>query len=162
MVKNVHSRVLRSSPSEAGQLIDKLASGEDLLWPGKTWPPMKLDRPLGKGAYGGHGPIGYAVEEYHPGRRVVFRFTKPRGFTGIHFFDISDAGPGLVKISHVIEMSVSIKGWVMWHLAIRWLHDALVEDAFDRVEEFAAGVPVKRYPWSPWVRFLRWVLKNNG
>ncbi|MDQ3135435.1 MAG: hypothetical protein M3Q76_11655, partial [Acidobacteriota bacterium] len=67
-MKNVHERILQSPFAAAGELIDKLASRDDLLWPRERWPAMKLDRPLGVGAKGGHGPIRYVVEAYEPGR----------------------------------------------------------------------------------------------
>jgi hypothetical protein len=39
--------------------------------------------------------------------------------------------------------------------AVRWLHDALIEDALDRAETATAGRPVPARRWSPWVRLLR-------
>jgi len=77
MVKNVHTREFNASLSEAGPLIDCLASKDDRLWPVECWPPMKMDRPLGVGAAGGHGPSGYVVEEYRQGIYIRFRFTSP-------------------------------------------------------------------------------------
>ncbi|UNO43730.1 DUF2867 domain-containing protein [Streptomyces sp. MST-110588] len=38
---------------------------------------MRFDRPLGVGAYGGHGPVRYRVSAYDPGRRIRFDFTSP-------------------------------------------------------------------------------------
>ena len=47
-------------------------------------------------------------------------------------------------------------GWatLKWVLAIRWLHDAFIEDAFDKVENNLSGSN-KRTEWSKWVIFLR-------
>jgi hypothetical protein len=42
-----------------------------------------------------------------------------------------------------------------WPLAVRWLHDALIEDALDRAETATAARPVPARRWSPWVRLLR-------
>ena len=44
-----------------------------------------------------------------------------------------------------------------WAFAIRWLHDALIEDAFDKVENFFTGKNNKT-EWNIWVRFLREIL----
>lgn len=159
MVKNVHTRELAGSLSGAGALIDCLASKDDILWPVKGWPPMKLDRPLGVGATGGHGPIGYVVEEYLQGTYIRFSFTRPPGFIGTHSFDIEEAGPQRVRIRHVIDMKVKGSGWFAWYFFALWLHDALIEDAFDRAREYLEGRPVPQRQWSPGVRFLRWVIR---
>ena len=128
-VRNVHERALRASPASAGSLLDGLASPEDRMWPGAAWPGMKLDRPLGTGARGGHGPIRYFVQAYVPGRSVRFRFTEPDGFEGGHVFEVLD-GPGDgCRLRHVLEMRVRGRARLSWPLLYRPLHDALIEDA---------------------------------
>jgi len=42
-----------------------------------------------------------------------------------------------------------------WPLAIRWLHDACIEDLLDNAEEALTGALLRPSRWSPWVRFLR-------
>ena len=49
-------------------------------------------------------------------------------------------------------------GTIAWLLGIRWLHDALIEDAFDKIENQLCGTQ-KRTEWNWWVRTLRRVLK---
>ena len=44
---------------------------------------------------------------------------------------------------------------VVWPLVIRWLHDAVVEDLFDRAEQALGTGPAQPGRWSPWVRLLR-------
>ncbi len=44
---------------------------------------------------------------------------------------------------------------IVWPLAIRWLHDALVEDALDNVEAALRSQPVPARKHSFWVRQLR-------
>src|SRR5258706_10809497 len=87
-VYNVHARNLAAPADAVGALLDSLASPNDRLWPRESWPRMTLDRPLAVGARGGHGPIGYAVEDYRPGRHVRFRFHAPQGFAGTHALDV--------------------------------------------------------------------------
>ncbi|MHB1042131.1 MAG: SRPBCC family protein [Eubacteriales bacterium] len=157
MVKNIHTRDLLTSPSKAGVLIDSLASKNDKLWPRDQWPPILFDRPLGAGAAGGHGPIRYVVEEYKPGRHICFRFTEPGGFIGTHAFDVEEVKPGMVRLRHVIDMRVKGIARIIWPLMIRWLHDALIEDAFDRAEAYVASRSVSQRRWPFWVRFLRGV-----
>ncbi|WP_372499217.1 SRPBCC family protein [Streptomyces sudanensis] len=129
-VCNVHERLLAADESEVGALIDTLASGErDLLWPGRDWSPMRFDRPLGPGAAGGHGLVGYTVSGYLPGRWVRFEFTRPRGFHGFHELAVLPAGPGRTRIHHALAMSTSGLARLTWPLAFRPLHDALLEEA---------------------------------
>lgn len=155
MVRNIHTRDLHTSLSEAGMLIDGLASDQDHLWPRDVWPAMRFDRPLGVGAVGGHGPIRYTVESYEPGRNIRFRFTAPDGFEGTHGFDAQEIAPGVVRLQHVCSMRTQRLARLSWPLLYRWLHDALLEDALDHAEAYVASHPVHQRSWSPWVRFLR-------
>lgn len=159
-VINVHERELNASLEEAGVLIDRLASSDDLLWPFDRWPAMRFDRPLSVGAVGGHGPIRYVIEAYEPGRSIRFRFTKPDGFIGTHRLQLDELPTGRVALSHVIEMKTEGSAGFKWCFAIKSLHDALLEDALDRAEAYFDGKP-RRRNWSPWVRFLRWT-KGRG
>lgn len=160
MVRNIHERVLHASAAEVGTLIDALTSADDRLWPHDQWPAMTFDRPLSVGALGGHGPIRYAVESYQPGRCIQFRFTRPQGFLGCHRFEIEPLGSEEAKLSHIIEMQVQGTARLSWLLAIRPLHDALIEDALDRAEVHTGGQPDRR-SWSLWVRLLRRILSRK-
>ncbi|MER5461131.1 hypothetical protein ABT010_10670 [Streptomyces sp. NPDC002668] len=63
---------------------------------------MRLDRPLGVGARGGHGPVRHTVVGWASGRRVRFRFTGPRGF---HEYVTEEADGGVV-LNHLLAMRV--------------------------------------------------------
>lgn len=155
-VRNVHRRRLAASPAAAGALLDGLASPTDRLWPRDRWPAMRLDRPLGAGAAGGHGPIRYVVEEHRPGRLVRFRFTAPRGVVGTHRFEVEGAEGGGCELRHVMEIDAVGPARLSWPLVFRPLHDALLEDALDRAAVALGEAPVAR-PWSVRVRLLRWL-----
>lgn len=154
MIRNVHRRPLAVGLEDAAPLVDRVSSGEDLLWP-RDWPPMRFDGPLAVGARGGHGPIRYTVLSYSPGHRVWFRFTGPAGFRGGHGFELSPDGPGRSVLSHRLEMDLSGRAFLTWPLIFRPLHDALVEEAMDRAEAWSRGVPTPAPRRSPWVRLLR-------
>ncbi len=154
IVENVHERTVRATPDEASALLDKLASREDMLWPRQDWPPMRLDRPLGVGATGGHGPIRYEVTAYEPGRPVTFQFRAPKGFTGSHRLDVESVAGGS-RIRHVLSMDTRGVARITWPLFFRPLHDALIEDALDRAEEALTGALGEKARWSLWVRGLR-------
>ena len=152
-VHNVHERFVPAPPHAVGALLDTLGGVDDAVWPRDHWWPMELDRPLGEGAVGGHSDIRYAVQTYEPGRRVVFRFDPACGLEGTHTFDVQPR-PGGVLLRHDLTARALGGTRLLWPLAIRSVHDAVVEDAFDRVHErFVPGRP--RTPWSPYVRLLR-------
>ena len=152
-VHNVHERFVPAPPHAVGALIDTLGGVDDAVWPRDHWWPMELDRPLGEGAVGGHSDIRYDVLTYEPGRRVVFRFDPACGLEGTHTFDVQPR-PGGVLLRHDLTARALGSTRLLWPLVIRSVHDAVVEDAFDRVHErFVSGR--QRTPWSPYVRLLR-------
>lgn len=152
-VINVHFRKLRASQSDAGALIDTLASRDDRLWPFESWPAMAFDRPLGVGADGGHGPVRYSVEAYQPGRSIVFRFKAPAGFDGMHRFDVLPAAEGC-ELRHTLEMEARGPAVLSWPLIFRGLHDGLVEDAMAKAQAMLGEEPdIVSWPIS--VRLLR-------
>jgi hypothetical protein len=156
-VRNVHQRFLAVPPERLAPLFDSLSSRNDRLWPLEQWPRMRLDRPLGVGASGGHGPIRYDVENYEPGKRVTFRFRGPRGFDGTHALLVEAAEGGAV-LRHVLEMEVHGPALLSWPLVFRPLHDALVEDALDKAEHALLGSVEHPARWSWRVRLLRSLL----
>ena len=156
-VRNVHSRAIARPAGEVGALLGTLASSDDRLWPSEQWPPMKLDRPLGPGACGGHGPIRYCVEKFEPGSRIRFRFTGPRGFNGYHEFSVVEAPTGSL-LSHTIEMETTGLALLSWPLVIRPLHDALIEDAFTKAQ-LSLKENADRVPWPLRVRMLRAIFR---
>jgi hypothetical protein len=155
-VVNIHQRSIPRPAAEVGRLLDTLASERDQLWPRGLWPAMRFDRPLSVGADGGHGPVRYAVVDYEPGQRIRFKFSGPRGFNGWHELQLQPEGDGAL-LRHVIQIDAEGPALLTWPLAIRWLHDACLEDAF-ATAEVSLGLALTVVPWSPWVKFLRWAM----
>lgn len=152
-VHNVHERFIPAAPEVVGALLATLGGADDAIWPSDPWWPMELDRPLGEGAAGGHSDIRYAVETYVPGHRVVFRFDPSCGLSGTHGFEVQPR-PGGALLRHDLTARALGGTRLLWPLVIRSVHDAVVEDAFDRVHElFEPGR--QRTTWSPYVRLLR-------
>lgn len=158
-VVNVHQRELQATSEKVGALMDSLASKGDALWPKQSWPRMEFDRPLGMGATGGHGPIRYFVEEYHPGRSIKFRFTGPKGFDGFHGYEVLPTGESVV-LRHTLRMDTRGLAVVSWPLVFRPMHDALIEDSLTTAE-VSLGLPPRVRVWSPWVRLLRWLVSGG-
>lgn len=161
MVLNIHNRILKASIFDVGKILDGLASEQDKLWPRNNWPAMKFDRKLQNGATGGHGPVRYFILSYILGRSIIFQFTGPKGFDGIHGFYIEELEPGLVKIEHRIEMTVRGFSRISWPIFFRPLHDALIEDALDNIESCISHNRKGKRKYSNWVRFLRWAFSKK-
>jgi len=163
-MQNVHERVMQGSVDDVSRLAATLGSDRDLLWPGDAWPPMILDDGVHVGSAGGHDKIRYAVEDVsldEPAskRWVTFRFHSSVHLDGVHRFEIEDAGSGRVCLRHVIDAQPTGAMRVFWPLAVRWLHDALIEDAFDGAELTLADAAPSRRCYGRWVRALRWMGK---
>ncbi|MCP4369826.1 MAG: SRPBCC family protein [Deltaproteobacteria bacterium] len=159
-VINIHSREYPVTSAEVGRLIDTLSSENDLLWPYQLWPRMKFDKPLSVSAKGGHGPIRYFVEEYVPGKRIVFRFTGPDGFDGYHGYDVFELGKDKTELRETLKMNTYGIARLSWPLIFRPLHDALIEDSLCFAElrlNLTPTVP----DWSWWVKFLRWAISGG-
>ena len=86
--------------------------------------------------------------------RMATRFSKPNGFNGIHKFEINELSKEKTEIKHTIDMNTYGKGTLMWTLVIRPLHNALIQDAFDKIENNFSKT-LKLTKWNFWVRFLR-------
>src|SRR5262245_55731656 len=160
MIRNVHERRLPLTAADAGALLDSLASDDDRLWPADRWPAIRFARPLDVdappfslrvGALGGHGPIRYQIVDYVPGRRLTCAFKG--GLDGTHTFEVLPAGDGEVIIRHTLTGRLRGFSRLAWPLALRWLHDALIEDLLDNAARAAGKAPTST--WSPWVRLLR-------
>ncbi|WP_330179724.1 SRPBCC family protein [Nocardia sp. NBC_01503] len=156
MIWNIHQRELPVPAQQVGTLLDTVAEPGNSVWPADHWPALTMDQPLRVGADGGHGTIRYACTAYEPGRAVEFTFAPSMPFVGAHTFEIVDRGENGCVIRHlVVAQARETRGWLLWTLAIRWLHDAVIEELLDRVATEVGCPPIEPARWSPWVRMLR-------
>lgn len=151
-IRNVHERTIEAPAQAVGALLDRLSSSHDPIWPAPVWPPMRFDRPLGVGADGGHGFVRYRVSAYEPGRRVRFDFNPP--MSGHHEFVIEPLGQRRCRLRHTLELKRRGPMVLGWALAVRWMHDTVVEEVFDNVERATTGTATSPVRRSPWVRLL--------
>jgi len=140
------------------ELFSTLASPNDKVWPHEYWPKIRFKDGLHQEAQGGHGPIRYQVIGYDPSHFITFKFERPFGFHGFHKFEITEISRSETQVQHTIDIQTSGLGTMKWLFAIRWLHDALIEDAFDKIENQINNKQVKAR-WSIWVKILRVILK---
>lgn len=153
-VKNVHRRIIGQTKQEIWEQFEKLSSKEDKIWPYRQWPAIRFNHGLKVGSQGGHGPIRYTIIKKSFKDGVLFKFTGPKGFDGTHEFKILELEDSTVEVSHVINMATS--GWdtYYWLFVVRWIHDALIEDAFDNLENLFSTAK-KKTSYSIWVKCLR-------
>lgn len=159
-VLNIHKRTINRSKNEVLDLFNTLSKKDDRIWPLEKWPAIKFKNGLRINSEGGHGPIRYKVVNYDPTGHVEFKFQKPSGFNGTHKFEITDLNNNKTEINHTIKMKTTGFGTLSWIFAIRWLHDALLEDAFDKIENQLCNEE-KKSEWTPWVRILRRIMKSK-
>lgn len=161
MVVNVHERTFQVGSAELAALVGTLSSSTDRLWPGESWPRMRLDPGLTVGANGGHGPIRYRVERVDPGE-AEFRFTSPAGFHGSHMFSVVAVTSMTSVLRHELRMRVDGGALLSWPLLYRPLHDALIEEAFDKAAR-ELGMPSTAPHRRSWrVRILRAIAATSG
>ncbi|WP_327011116.1 DUF2867 domain-containing protein [Dactylosporangium sp. NBC_01737] len=155
-MQNVQSRTIDAPADRMGALLDRLATPDDPLWPTPAWPPMRFDRPLTPGATGGHGMIRYTVLEHVPGRLLRCRFDPTIGVLGEHELRIDPAATGTgTTVTHVIRGDLTGAMRILWPVAIRWLHEALLQDLLDNAERAGTGTVREPARWSLWVRLMR-------
>lgn len=157
---NIHKRSIHQPKEKISKILDSLSTKNDQLWPKEKWPPMIFKKGLTEGAIGGHGPIKYSIQKYIPGNLIEFKFVKPGGFMGIHKFEITEIENDKTELKHTINMTLSGKGIFTWYIAIKWLHDALLEDCLDKAENHFL-TDKKKTKWNIWVIFLRRLFRKK-
>lgn len=161
-VINIHRRKINQPKEEISRLFKSLATKDDKIWPYEKWPAIRFQDGLQIGSKGGHGRIRYTVVAFNEGEHVTFEFTKPDGFIGTHALSIHDLSKDRTEIIHEIKMHTStLKATFFWLTTIRWLHDALIEDAFDKLENHFSPEK-KESKYSIWVAFLRDLYKRKS
>jgi hypothetical protein len=162
-MRNVQQRIIDAPIDTLGALLDSVGGPNDKLWPARAWPPMILDNGLAIGSRGGHGPIRYSVSEYVPGRRVRFGTDPDVGLDGYHEFEFTEIGPERTLATHTINAKLVGSMKLLWPIAIRPLHVAVLRDLFDIAERSATGqVRGKPTRWSVWVRLLRRIARGGS
>jgi len=161
-VINIHQRVIEQPISKVSELFKTLATSDDEIWPYHSWPAMRFRDGLHLGSQGGHGRVRYTIIAFEAGNHIKFQFTKPEGFNGTHELKINAISNDSIQIIHEIRMhTTSLKATFYWVFVIRWLHDALIEDAFDKVENYFS-IKKRTTRYNLWVRFLREAYKRKS
>jgi hypothetical protein len=151
-VSNVHERTIAAPAALVGALLDTLASADDKFWPHENWPGVKFNLPRPVGATGGHGTGPYTVSFYTPGRHLRSQFGGGR--QGYHEFTLQEVDDMTCLLRHALKTRLAFNLTWRWLFLIRPLHNALIEDLFDKIESQVAKVEHPQV-WSLRVRKLR-------
>ena len=160
-VVNIHKRTINQPKEKVSELFRTLATKEDMIWPYENWPAIRFKDGLTIGSHGGHGLIKYKIVEFIEGEFIKFQFLNPVGFNGTHELNITSTNETKTEIAHKIIMRTSFRASLLWAFAIRWLHDALIEEAFDKVENYFLEQK-KQTEYKTWVKFLRRAYKRDS
>lgn len=161
-VINTHKRIINLPKAEVATLLETLSTKKDKVWPKDNWPSIRFKNGLKVREVGGHGIIRYSVYEFIPEKLIVFKFLKPKGFNGIHKFEIVAINKSSTEVKHSIIMkTTSMMATLKWVIAIKWLHNALIENAFDTIENNYLEVK-KHTKWNCWVSLWRFILTKIG
>jgi hypothetical protein len=160
-VINVHKRLIEQPIEKVSALFETLASSNDKVWPHENWPAMRLDSGLQVGSKGGHGIIRYTIIAYKKGESIEFKFSAPKNFNGTHCLKLTAINNFNTEVIHTIHMETVGIATFYWIFIIRWLHDALIEEAFDKMELYFSELKQKsRY--NIWVKILRNMYKKKN
>lgn len=159
-VINIHKRIIDQPKENVSQLFETLATSQDQIWPYENWPAMRFKDGFKLGSKGGHGRIRYTIIEFQDQNHITFEFTKPDGFIGTHELRVNSISDFSTEIVHIIDMKTTLKASLLWVFVIRWLHDALIEDAFDKVANHFSEEK-NNTDYSLWVKALRGFYKRN-
>lgn len=160
-VINIHKRTINQPIEKVTRLFKTLATSEDLVWPYENWPAIRFKDGLKIGSKGGHGRVRYTIIEFEAGAYIKFKFSKPEGFNGTHELKINAINDYSTEICHKIRARITLKATLLWVFVIRWLHDALIEDAFDKVENYFSATK-KETRYNLWVKLLREAYKKKS
>ncbi|KTT03113.1 hypothetical protein SB14R_18140 [Pseudomonas oryzihabitans] len=157
-VLSLHQRSLHCTPAAVGALLAGFDAADSPLWPHATWPRDRFDGPMAEGSIGGHGATRYRLERYLPSQEALFRFISPQGYHGVHGFRIVALDHEHTCLSHFTCLHLSPYHWLMWHLLVRWVHDALINDLLDSAEYHLCDVTRRQSPWKWRVHLIRHLL----
>ncbi|WP_299885780.1 hypothetical protein [uncultured Lacinutrix sp.] len=156
-VVNIHRRKINEPIEKVSCLLKTLSTKDDAIWPYEQWPAIRFEDGIKVGSKGGHGRIRYKIIDNN-NQGITFQFISPEGFVGTHQLAINSIHENKTEIIHEIKMTTYKKATLLWLIVIRWLHDALIEDAFDKVESYYS-LEKKITPYNLWVRVLRFLYK---
>ena len=157
-VVSLHQRSLPCTQSAVGRLLAGFDTPGSPLWPEAVWPRDRFEGPMREGSVGGHGATRYRLEHYLPDQEAVFRFIAPQGYQGVHGFRIQALEDGRTCLSHFTCLRLSLYHRLMWHLLVRWVHDALIGDLLDGAERHLCGGVRHKRRWKWRVHLIRHAL----
>ena len=156
MIHNEHRRTVRATPGRAAFLLDEIAEPGNAYWPSDRLASPADGPPAGRRRHRRARPRPVLVHGLRTGTAGGVHLRARHRGIGTHTFDVLD-GPtrDTCVLRHVISGRTHGLGVLAWPLAIRWLHDAVLEEMLDRAAVVLGDPPATPARWSPYVRLLR-------
>ncbi len=159
-VRSEHERVMTGSIKQVADIVKTYGSSNDRMHPHELWPKTQMEGPDGPpvvGRIAQRAAVRFVMTSYEIGPRVHYswKFLEPAGFEGYHQADVHEIGNGKLLFKTFIDMETrGLKATLLWLFVMRFLHHAVVEDCFDKIERQLGGSP-PGHRWSVWVKVLR-------
>lgn len=154
-----HQRTIDCAIETARGLFETFVDNDSIFWPTSSWPRDAFnDDQLKIGSIGGHGGTKYKIQHYQPGACLEFSFIYPKGYLGTHEFRLIFLNSSQFLLCHVTNIKTNIYHWMLWQIMIRWVHDALIQDAFDKAELHLMGKIRLKSTWKYRVYLIRHLL----
>ncbi len=132
-VHNKHARKISRPAEEVFCSLAELGTSTDSLWPAPSMPFERTPGPLMVGSTReSHGIIRAVLDEFDPGRRLVWRADQPF-LKGTHGFEVTPTRTGC-QVEHVLEADLAWWFVPVWGFKVRAVHDRIIERLFDRIE----------------------------
>lgn len=132
-IRNVHARSINRPAADVFRDLERLGTEEDTVWPAPSMPFQRTPGPLRVGVTRErHGIIRAALNEFEPGRRMVWCADQPF-LRGTHGFELTQTPSGCYA-AHVLEARLSWWFAPVWVFKIASIHDRIIEGLLDRLE----------------------------
>jgi hypothetical protein len=161
IIKSRLRRFFISQQSGLNAIIDTFADDDSILWPVEVWPRDRFESKLALNACGGHGGTRYSVAEYVPGHFLKFEFTFPKSYHGFHSFRLTQVKNQQWLLEHNTFIKTNVWKWFLWVMLISPVHNALIQDAFDKAEKYASTNLLFLSKWPLRVYFIRHLLGGS-
>lgn len=128
---NTHRRVVAASPDRVWEVLARIGSPDDELFP-QEWGSVRAPEGIRGGAPLHHRGMLCRIEAAEPGRRLWIAFPPDHG--GEHGFTLTRASGGGTVVTHTLRVRQRSADRLSWFLAVRSIHNAVIEAALDNLE----------------------------
>jgi len=132
-IRNTHRRWIARPAAEVFSALETVGTKDDRIWPAPSMPFERTPGPLRVGeTRESHGMIRAVLDEFDPGRRLVWRADQSF-LQGTHGFEVIETDTGC-RVEHVLDADLAWWFVPVWVLKVRAIHDRILERLLQRLE----------------------------